>query len=72
MLTTQDRGKIEDIAKRYHVGRVLLFGSCIDDKAEGHDIDLAVEGLPPSRFPSSSGGASGRGVCRRVWWSTSG
>ncbi len=43
MLTTQDRDKIGDIAKRYHVGRVLLFGSSMDDTAEGRDIDLAVD-----------------------------
>ena len=50
MLSPQDKAKIEDIAQRYHVGRVLLFGSSIDDQADARDIDLAVEGLAPSRF----------------------
>ena len=50
MLTAHDRTRIEDIAKRYRVDRVLLFGSSISDEAEAHDIDLAVEGLAASRF----------------------
>jgi predicted nucleotidyltransferase len=50
MLSTQDRAKIKDIAQRYGVGQVLLFGSSIDDRADTRDIDLAVEGLAPSRF----------------------
>ncbi len=54
MLTAQDRAKIVDIAKRYRVGRVLLFGSSTTD-AEAGDIDLAVEGLTPSRFFSFYG-----------------
>ena len=50
MLSTQDRAKIKDIAQRYGVGQVLLFGSSINDRADARDIDLAVEGLAPSRF----------------------
>jgi predicted nucleotidyltransferase len=50
MLSPQDKAKIEDIAQRYRVGRVLLFGSSVNDQADARDIDLAVEGLAPSRF----------------------
>ena len=50
MLSAQDRAKIKDIAQRYGVGQVLLFGSSIDEQADARDIDLAVEGLAPSRF----------------------
>lgn len=30
--------------------RVLVFGSSVHDQDDGRDIDLAVEGLPASRF----------------------
>ena len=55
MLSPQDKAKIEDIAQRYRVGRVLLFGSSVNDQADARDIDLAVEGLEPSRFFSFYG-----------------
>ena len=50
MLSPQDKAKIEAISERYRVGRVLLFGSAVDEDREAGDIDLAVEGLAPSRF----------------------
>jgi len=39
-----------DIACRYDVGGVLLFGSSADPDREGDDIDLAVEGIAPREF----------------------
>ena len=50
MLLPRDKATIEEIARRYGVGRVLLFGSSATDQSEAHDIDLAVEGLAASRF----------------------
>ena len=55
MLSAHDKTMIQNIAKRYGVGRVLLFGSSTEHKASAHDIDLAVEGLDPSRFFSFYG-----------------
>jgi predicted nucleotidyltransferase len=55
MLTAEDRTRIEEIARRYGVGRVLLFGSSAGDEEEAADIDLAVEGLAASRFFSFYG-----------------
>ncbi len=50
MITEEDRAAITEVAARYRVERVLLFGSSADPAREGHDVDLAVEGLPPSKF----------------------
>ncbi len=50
MLSEQDKQKIKDIAERYAVGRVLLFGSSASSETPPGDIDLAVEGIQPSRF----------------------
>ncbi len=50
MLSPQDKTKIEDLARRYRVGRVLLFGSSAGEQTDAGDIDLAVEGLAPARF----------------------
>ena len=50
MLSTKDKEAIQTLARQYKVSRVLLFGSNKDAGHKGNDIDLAVEGLPASRF----------------------
>jgi len=50
MISEQDKAAIVDIARRYGVERVVLFGSSTDPKREANDIDLAVEGVAPERF----------------------
>jgi len=44
-----------NIARRYDVRTVLLFGSGADPKTETNDIDLAVEGIVPEKFFSFYG-----------------
>lgn len=41
---------IIDLARRYGVKGVLLFGSSIDPRRKANDIDLAVEGIAPAKF----------------------
>ena len=55
MISEQDKAIIVDIARRYDVGRILLFGSGADQKREAKDIDLAVEGVQPEQFFSFYG-----------------
>jgi predicted nucleotidyltransferase len=55
MVSSRDRAAIVEIASRYQVSRVLLFGSSIAEGAEARDVDRAVEGLHPSRFFSFYG-----------------
>lgn len=50
MITDNDKIKIQEISKRYHAKRVLLFGSSILHEKESHDIDIAVEGISPKDF----------------------
>jgi predicted nucleotidyltransferase len=50
MISESDKIKIRDLAKRYNVKKVILFGSSCDPARESNDIDLAVEGIPPSQF----------------------
>lgn len=39
------------LAERYHVRRVILFGSLVKERFErDSDIDLAVEGLDPAEY----------------------
>jgi len=45
----KEKSIITDIARRYRVKRIFLFGSSLGKKA-GRDIDLAVEGLPARDF----------------------
>lgn len=49
MISIKEKSIIRKIAGRYKVKRVFLFGSSLN-KANGRDIDLAVEGLSPRRF----------------------
>ncbi len=50
MISEQDKATIVDIARRYNVKGVLLFGSSADPKRQANDIDLAVEGIVPEEF----------------------
>ena len=50
MISEQDRAMIVDVARRYDVKGVLLFGSSIDPSRKANDIDLAVEGIAPAKF----------------------
>lgn len=50
MVAEIDKKIIQDISKKYHAKRVLLFGSSLDETCESHDIDIAVEGIPPKDF----------------------
>ncbi len=42
--------KIVEIGKEFGVGKVFLFGSCLEDAETANDIDIAVEGVKPSDF----------------------
>ena len=50
MISDRDKAAIIEIAQRYRVGQILLFGSSADPAKEADDIDLAVEGVRPEQF----------------------
>jgi predicted nucleotidyltransferase len=50
MITEKDKKTIQDIARKYHASRVLLFGSALSETAESRDIDIAVEGIADKDF----------------------
>ena len=50
MLSEIDKNTIQKISKKYHVKKVILFGSALYSKEESNDIDIGVEGLPYKDF----------------------
>jgi predicted nucleotidyltransferase len=50
MITDADKAVIVELAGRYKAKKVLLFGSSAMSSDEAGDIDLAVDGVPPSEF----------------------
>ncbi len=46
----KELAKIEKISKEFDVGRVFLFGSCLESMETANDIDLAVEGIRAQDF----------------------
>lgn len=50
MISTEDRQSIRDLAAKYAVKRVLLFGSAAKQERGYRDIDLAIEGIRPGDF----------------------
>ena len=50
MISDADKKTIQELSKKYHVKRVLLFGSNLDSSKVARDIDLAVEGIEPREF----------------------
>ena len=50
MITDTDKKIIEQLARKYHAKRVVLFGSSLSPTQEYLDIDLAVEGIEEKDF----------------------
>lgn len=50
MISEKDKKIIQGLSEKYHVKKVLLFGSSADPFKEGRDIDLAVAGIDPREF----------------------
>ncbi|MBL7072540.1 MAG: nucleotidyltransferase domain-containing protein [Candidatus Omnitrophica bacterium] len=50
MISEKDKKIIQQLSAKYHVKKVLLFGSSADPTKEGRDIDLAVAGIKPIEF----------------------
>jgi len=50
MITDTDKKIIEQLARKYHAKRVVLFGSSVAPTREYHDIDIAVEGIDEKDF----------------------
>jgi len=50
MLSVDDSKTIKELAAKYSLKRVLLFGSAARQDSGFRDIDLAVEGLLPQEF----------------------
>ncbi len=50
MVSSEDRSRIAEVARKHGVTRVLLFGSSTTPEHEGRDIDLGVEGIAPQDF----------------------
>jgi uncharacterized protein len=55
MITDIDKKAIQQIATKYHVKRVVLFGSSLSSDRESRDIDLGVEGVDERDFFSFYG-----------------
>jgi len=49
MITEEDKKAIIEISDKYHVKKVILFGSSLTSD-ESRDIDLGVEGIPEKDF----------------------
>jgi len=50
MITEKDKKTIHAISGKYHVKRVILFGSNIRGGGKTRDIDIGIEGISPADF----------------------
>jgi uncharacterized protein len=50
MIAVSDRETIVELARRFDVSCVILFGSSLEDDREANDIDLGVKGIEPRLF----------------------
>lgn len=50
MISSEDKYRLIEIAKKYEVSKIYLFGSNLDTESEANDIDLGVEGISDSQF----------------------
>ncbi|MBU2445480.1 MAG: nucleotidyltransferase domain-containing protein [Bacteroidetes bacterium] len=50
MISNDDKYRLVELAKKYDVSKLYLFGSNLEPERESKDIDLAVEGIADSLF----------------------
>ncbi len=50
MISDEDKYRLFEIAKKYEVSKIYLFGSNLDPERDSNDIDLAVEGISDSLY----------------------
>ena len=50
MITDSDKKIIEELARKYHAKRVVLFGSSLSPGRAYRDIDIGVEGIEGKDF----------------------
>lgn len=50
MISSDIRKTIMECASEFDVKAIWVFGSSLEDDTVAHDIDLAVEGIPPEQF----------------------
>jgi len=50
MISDKDKKAIFELARKYNVKRIILFGSGSRETGTNRDIDLAVEGIPDNLF----------------------
>lgn len=50
MLSSEDKSRIQQIAEKYNVGKLYIFGSSIRSVRTPNDIDLAVDGVDDIMF----------------------
>ena len=50
MINDTEKNIIEQLARKYHAKRVVLFGSSLSPAREYRDIDIAVEGIKEKDF----------------------
>jgi len=50
MISENDKHIILSWAKKFNVGELFLFGSCLEKGLEANDIDIAVRGIAPGDF----------------------
>ena len=50
MLSIEDKNKLIELAKKYNVNKLYLFGSNLNSAGESNDIDLAVDGISDSIY----------------------
>ncbi len=50
MISEIDKKIIKELSEKYHLKKVLIFGSSLDPNRESRDIDIAIEGIPPGDF----------------------
>jgi predicted nucleotidyltransferase len=50
MITDTDKKIIEQLARKYHAKRVVLFGSSLSSTQQSQDIDIGIEGVEEKDF----------------------